>query len=95
MDKQTNSSDNSFFIEEKVKKRKDQALKIRCESAIESTGLSNRQFYDKTGFSRQQWYYWSWGLDPFPNWAKIKLCDLFGKPFRDLFLGVENETLDN
>ncbi len=77
---------NSFFCNEEVKKCKNPVFKIQCESAITSTGLSNQQFYLKIKVSRQQWYYWSWGIIPFPSWLKIKLCDVFGKPFRDLFL---------
>ncbi len=80
------SSNNSFLLKEGVKYRKNHVLKIKCDGAIQSVGLSNQQFYDKVKISRQQWYAWSWGLEPFPIWLKIKLCDLFGKPFRDLFL---------
>ena len=86
-----NSKVKPFFISEGVNSRKNQTLKIRCESAITSTGLSNQQFYLKVGISRQQWYYWSWGIEHFPIWLKVKLCDLFGKSFRDLFLGMEEE----
>lgn len=89
-----NSSDKTFFMREGVKSRKNHILKDRFESAILSCGISNQHFYEKIGISRQQWYYWSWGLKPFPVWLKIKLIDTFGKPFRDLFLKLElkNET---
>ncbi len=80
------SPDSPKSLKLHVKGRKDQAFKIRCESAVTSTGLSNQELYQKSEFSRQAWYYWSWGLEPFPNHIKIRLCDLFGKPFRDLFL---------
>ena len=80
------SSNNSFFCEEEVKKCKNQILKNRCEDAITSCGISNQDFYERVNISRQQWYYWSWGLIEFPLWLKVKLCDEFGKPFRDLFL---------
>ena len=82
----TESSNNSFSLKEQVKSRKDTILKMRCEGAVESLGLSNEEFYNKAQISRQRWYLWSWGLEPFPSWIKIRLCDLFGKPFRDLFL---------
>ena len=86
MTEQNNSTKKSFFIAEEVNKRKDIVLKTKCEGAIKSIGLSNEKFYDKAEISRQQWYVWSWGLEPFPSYIKIKFCDLFGKPFRDLFL---------
>ncbi len=80
----------TIFLNEGVTTSKDKVFKIKCESASQSTGLSKEQFYIKTEISRQRWYYWSWGIEPFPSYIKIKLCDLFGKPFRDLFLG-ENQ----
>lgn len=83
--------DGSFFINQGVKGCKNKALKIKCESKIEELGMSNEQFYVKTEISRQQWYYWSWGLLPFPTWLKIRLCDLYGKSFRDLFLNLEEK----
>jgi hypothetical protein len=81
-----NTSDNSFFIPKRVTPRKNQLFKMRCEDAVTSLGLNNNQFYEKSGIIRQKWYLWSWGLEPFPDYVKIKLMDLFGKPFRDLFL---------
>lgn len=80
---------NDFSMSNKVTTRKFQAFKLRCESAVTSTGLSKEQFYAKSEISRQRWYFWSWGLEPFPDYIKIRLCDLFGKPFRDLFLGEQ------
>lgn len=79
-------ADDDFSLTREVKGRKDQSFKIRCESAIKSCGLSNKQFYEKVGISRQAWYFYSWGIEPFPDHLKIKLCDMFGKQFRDLFL---------
>ena len=83
------SSELKKNLSESVENRKNQVLKIKCESASTSTGLGKEQFYLKVEISRQEWYRWSWGLEPFPHYIKIKLCDLFGKPFRDLFLGSE------
>jgi len=85
-----NSLNNSFFIDAGVTKSKDQAFKIRCEAAVTSTGLTKEQFYLKSNISRQRWYYFSWGLEPFPTYLKVRLCDLFGKSFRDLFLEEKN-----
>ena len=73
-------------MKEDVKMRKSHSHKTRCERAITSCGLSNQEFYEKVGISRQQWYYWSWQIDPIPAWLKVRLCDMFGKPFIDLFL---------
>ena len=73
-------------MSEAVTKGKNQTFKVRCESAVTRIGLSKEQFYSKSQISRQRWYFWSWGLEPFPDYIKIRLCDLFGKPFRDLFL---------
>jgi len=82
----SNSSDKSFSLKTTVRKGKNQLLKIRCERAITACGLSNQQFYLKANISRQQWYHWSWGREDFPDWLKVRLCDMFGKPFIDLFL---------
>ena len=79
--------DKPITIKESVIPRKQRTLKIRSESAIKSTGLSNQEFYLQSGITRQNWYYYSWGIKEFPIHIKIKLCDLFGKPFIDLFLG--------
>jgi hypothetical protein len=81
-----NSINKTFSLQGEVITRKNQAFKIRCESAVTSTGLSKEQFYSKSNIPRQLWYYWSWGLIKFPDYIKIRLCDLFGKSFRDLFL---------
>lgn len=84
-----NSKEDSFFCNRKVRKCKNPVYKILCESAVTSAGLSNEQFYKKAEISRQQWYYWSWGIETFPDWLKIRLCDKFGKPFRDLFIQLQ------
>lgn len=86
--KEDNIKDYSFSASEGVNTRKNPLFKVRCESAINSTGLSNKDFYLKTRISRQQWYFWSWGIEEFPEYVKIRLCDIFGKPFRDLFLSL-------
>ena len=79
-------------MESKYRKPKDQMFKIRCDNAVSSTGLSHHQFYKKIGISKQRWYSFSWRIESFPSWLKIKLCDLFGKPFRDFFLqDIRNE----
>lgn len=83
----------AFSLSGDVKPRKNQALKVRTESAISSCGLSNKDFYEKVGITRQQWYWWSWGLIEFPEWLKVKLCDTFGKPFIDLFLSIRDRKL--
>jgi len=80
------NSNSDLSMPREVNSRKDQTFKIRCESAKSSTGLHSADFYRKAGISRQAWYFYSWGLQPFPLWLKIKLCDLYGKAFRDLFL---------
>lgn len=80
----------ALFLQGSVKSRKSQAFKVRVDSAISSTGLSQRDFYIRIEISRQEWYYYAWGITPFPSWLKIKLCDTFGKPFRDLFLQGDN-----
>lgn len=69
-----------------VSKRKQWAFKVRCDDAVKHAGLSQRKFYSKSGISRQMWYAYSWGIIPFPSHLKIKLCDMFGKPFIDLFM---------
>lgn len=78
-------------VSEEVNPRKDNTLKILSESVVLSTGLSKEQFYLKAQISRQQWYNWSWGFEKFPQYIKIRLCDLFGKPFRDFFLQIEGD----
>lgn len=89
MGKTSNSSTHSFFVEGVVKSRTQMRFKQRCDDAIKHTGLSQSEFYRKAQLSRQMWYNYSWRILPFPAHLKIKLCDLFGKPFRDLFLMQE------
>ena len=90
-----NIKENPFIFLHEVTKGKNQVCKIKCEGAVTSTGLSKEQFYSKAEISRQRWYFWSWGLEPFPDYIKIRLCDLFGKPFRDLFLQIKEDSNDN
>lgn len=86
MTEQNKIKDNSFFSQEQVKESKDVSFYYRSEMAIKSLGISKSEFYKRTGISRQLWYRYSWGFWTIPDHVKIKLCDLFGKPFRDLFL---------
>lgn len=85
------NSNDSFFIENDLKKLKDEPLHSRLEDTISRCGLSKREFYQKIGISPQYWWRISWGIDDFPQWLKIKLCDEFGKPFIDFFLIQEFE----
>ena len=83
--------DKLSSMQNRVTQGKDQVYKTKCECSVTSTGLSKSEFYSKSKIIKQNWYLWSWGLEPFPNYIKIRLCDLFGKTFRDLFLMEENK----
>lgn len=80
------SKESNHLRSQSVKQRLNQSFKIRCDAAKDATGMNSKDFYSKVEISRQLWYAYSWGIKPFPLWLKIKLCDLFGKTFRDLFL---------
>lgn len=91
MSRPGNSTDKIFFIDEGLKKLKDEALHTRLENTIKRCGVSKREFYSKVGISAQYWWRISWGIDDFPEWLKVKLCDEFGKPFIDFFLIKSSE----
>jgi len=58
----TNSKSDNFFLVNGVKICKDELLKNRLQTLIHSKGLSEADFYNKLGISRQYWYYISWGI---------------------------------
>jgi DNA-binding XRE family transcriptional regulator len=49
-------------ISHEVKLSKDSYLKERLKTLIKSKGMSEADFYNSIGLSRQYWYALSWGL---------------------------------
>ena len=59
---------------------KDLVLRTRFQTLIKKAGLTNSQFYEQVGISRQYYYFLSWGLwdcgiDTKLKIAKILNCD--------------------
>ncbi len=61
---------------EAVKESKDRALKIRLQTLINNKGMSEADFYNSLGISKQYWYCISWGLWQAPIDLKIKISKL-------------------
>ena len=62
MKKQGNESTQTFFLNKGVNKGKDKDLKNRLQTIIKSKGMSEADFYNSIGLSRQYWYFISWGI---------------------------------
>mgnify|MGYP001580825358 CR=1 FL=1 len=85
-----NTQQSLFFIKHGVKKRKDQALKIRLDTLIKQAGMSQRQFYRKLEISRQAWYAYSWGFWEMPIYLKIKVSKLLNTDTSLIFQEEKN-----
>jgi hypothetical protein len=68
-----NNKEKSFFCKQEVKQSKSRLLKTRLQTLINDKGMSEADFYNKLGISKQYWYYISWGLWPCPLDLKIKI----------------------
>lgn len=53
---------------------KNKELKIRFQTLIFNKGMSEKEFRDKIGVSRQIWYYISWGVWDCKDSMKIKIA---------------------
>lgn len=73
-----NSTENSFFCNGGVKKRKNQVLKARLRTLILAKGMSEPDFFHSIDLTRQYWYTISWGLYPCPKDLKIKIAQKLG-----------------
>lgn len=74
--KNTSSNEDkeeSFFCNERVKQCKNILLKTRLQVLIQSKGMSEADFYNKLGISRQYWYYISWGIWECPIDLKVRI----------------------
>jgi len=78
MQEQANSSDKNFFLDKRVKERKNHALKTRLQTLILSKGLSEPDFYHKIGLSKQYWYEISWGRWDCPIKLKVRIAEALG-----------------
>lgn len=90
--KQTNSdTDNSFFCREGVKERKNRALKERLRTLIFQKKMSEPEFFNSLGITRQHWYSISWGLWPCPTELKIKIAERLGVDSILIWRGVTDD----
>lgn len=62
MTQQDNSPSPNFFLNSSVRRGKDRALKIRLQTLIRNKGMSESEFYNSLGMSKQVWYALSWGI---------------------------------
>lgn len=62
MSEMDNKPQQNLFLNSAVKRCKDKSLKIRLQTLINSKGLSEPDFYNSLGYSRQVWYAISWGI---------------------------------
>ncbi len=69
-----NSTSSPIFLNSKVRKSKDSVLKNRLQTLILSKGMSEADFYNSLGISKQVWYALSWGIwEATKDW-KIKIA---------------------
>lgn len=61
-----------------VKKSKDTLLKERLQTLIKAKGLSESEFYNSLGLSKQYWYWLSWGLWEPTIELKVKISKALG-----------------
>ncbi len=62
MTETNNPKGKSFFSVPRVKRGKDEALKIRLQTLIKARGMTEPEFYHKIDLSKQYWYFISWGI---------------------------------
>ncbi len=74
MKKKDNSKDKPFFYKRGVKPCKKPILKIRFQTLIEAIGMTEPNFYNKIGISRQLWYFVSWGIWEPANYLKVRIA---------------------
>jgi len=72
------SINSPFFAQEGVKECKDGLLKERLKTLINQRGMSEPDFYNLVGLSRQHWYFLSWGLWNCPIEIKLKIAKALG-----------------
>lgn len=58
-----------------VKPSKNRVLKDRLRTLILERGLTEPQFFSSLKFSRQYWYFISWGLWPTKDADKIRISE--------------------
>lgn len=73
-----NSSSEAFSVVEGVKVRKNKALKTRLRTLIHEREMSEAEFRDSIGMSRQHWYAISWAIWPCPIEWKLKIARALG-----------------
>lgn len=76
--KTVSNNKKSFSYEEEVKESKNGALKERLRTLILERKMSESEFYNSLGISKQHWYYISWGLWYVPNHLKFKIANALG-----------------
>lgn len=72
------SSNQPFFLNSDVRRCKDKALKIRLQTLIKAKGMSEADFYNELGYSRQVWYAMSWGVWETSIEHKVKIARALG-----------------
>lgn len=66
--------DKAFFCKEGVKKRKQEGIKNRLRALILERGMSEPEFFNEIGISRQYWWRVSWGVEECPVYLKVKIA---------------------
>jgi len=65
---------NSIFFNRGVKHSKKRQLKDRLRTLIRTKKMSESEFYNSIGISRQYWYFISWGIWDCPLDLKFKIA---------------------
>lgn len=78
MEKSSNHKSSDFFLDTRVRKRKNRLLKERLRTHIKSKGMSEPEFYNSIGISKQNWYSLSWGLFEANVETRVKIAKALG-----------------
>ncbi|OGJ12381.1 hypothetical protein A3K82_03275 [Candidatus Pacearchaeota archaeon RBG_19FT_COMBO_34_9] len=73
-----NNEPQPIFLNSKVKHSKDKALKTRLQTLINALGLSEPDFYNPLGYSKQVWYAISWGIWEPTIKQKVRISQTLG-----------------
>ena len=93
MGKQYNSNKEPFFFNSEVNKRiywpKNTILKDRLRTIIKSKGMSEADFYNRIGLTKQYWYFISWGIWECPGDLKVKIASTLDVDSSVIFEGIK------
>lgn len=89
-----NDANKTFFLPERVDKRRDKELKLRLRTLISAKGLSEADFYHSIGMSKHFWFRISWGMQECPLDLKVRISQSLGTDSSVIWLPKEEAKHD-